>query len=70
MNIIFVQDYTDIKMATNKAPLSFQEVLAKLMRFCSYQERSELEISQKAKAFGMDDGKIEDLLKSLCSIYL
>ncbi|MEQ8623368.1 MAG: RecX family transcriptional regulator [Vicingaceae bacterium] len=65
MNIIFVQDYADIKMTTNKAPFSFQEVLAKLMRFCSYQERSELEISQKAKAYGMVGDEVEELLKHL-----
>ena len=64
-DIIFVQDYTDIKMTTNKAPLSFQEVLAKLMRFCSYQERSEWEVSQKAKVYGLDDEKVEELLKHL-----
>ena len=35
------------------------------MRFCSYQERSEWEISQKAKAYSLDDDGVEELLKHL-----
>ncbi len=38
-------------MYRNKALLSYSEVLSKLMRYCSYQERSMFEVKQKLKTF-------------------
>jgi len=52
-------------MSTNKQVFSFEEVLAKLMRFCSYQERSEWEVSQKANAYGLAESEMDQLLSLL-----
>lgn len=52
-------------MTTNKQAFSFEEILAKMMRFCSYQERSEWEISQKVKEYGLASADTDQLLNIL-----
>lgn len=52
-------------MPKEKQHLSFDEVLAKLMKYCAYQERSELEAAQKAKDLGADDKTVAKLLEEL-----
>jgi len=52
-------------MHFTKQPLSFEEVLAKLMRYCSYQERSELEVRQKANTLGYRGNDVDLLVERL-----
>lgn len=52
-------------MHYKKQPLSFSEVLTKLMRFCAYQERSTWEVETKLKTYGLpaaEGDKVVDLL--------
>lgn len=54
-------------MYSGNKQYSFEEVLSKLMRYCSYQERSELEVRQKATLLGAKKSDLEkciDLLKA------
>jgi len=44
---------------------SFEEVLSKLMKYCSYQERSSLEIKQKAISLGAGSNEIIKLIELL-----
>lgn len=59
-----VQDYFS-RMYKNKQPLSFQEVLSKLMRYCSYQERSPFEVKQKLKEYRLPEEKADELMDLL-----
>lgn len=54
-------------MYSGNKQYSFEEVLIKLMKYCSYQERSALEVKQKAALLGAkrsDLEKLIDLLKA------
>lgn len=46
-------------------PISFAEVLSKLMKFCAYQERSVQEVRTKAFQLGVQQDKIDELLEQL-----
>ena len=52
-------------MHKEKEHLFFEEILSKLLRYCSYQARSEQEVHQKAKELTTDKEAIEKLLKFL-----
>lgn len=52
-------------MYKKKQPLSLQEVLSKLMSYCSYQERSLYEAKQKAKTYDLSSEQVEQVIKSL-----
>ena len=52
-------------MHKEKKHLSFEEVLAKLMKYCSYQERSEKEVCYKAKELGIEEKYFAELLSAL-----
>lgn len=49
-------------MYSGNKQYSFEEVLSKLMRYCSYQERSELEVRQKAALLGAKKSDFEKLI--------
>jgi len=48
-------------MQRKKSNLSYQEVLSKLMRYCSYQERSKLDVRLKMKTLSMSTAEQEEL---------
>ena len=52
-------------MFNKKQPLSFQEVLSKLMRYCSYQERSPFEVKQKLRKYALPADKVEEIMNLL-----
>jgi regulatory protein len=52
-------------MFKKKQPLSFQEVLSKLMRYCSYQERSPFEVKQKLREYALPSDKVDELMDLL-----
>ncbi|MDA9782958.1 recombination regulator RecX [Vicingaceae bacterium] len=52
-------------MFNKKQPLSFQEVLSKLMRYCSYQERSPFEVKQKLREYALPADKVEEIMNLL-----
>lgn len=52
-------------MFKKKQPLSFQEVLSKLMRYCSYQERSLFEVKQKLREYALPADKVDELMDLL-----
>ncbi len=52
-------------MFNKKQPLSFQEVLLKLMRYCSYQERSSFEVKQKLREYALPADKVEEIMDLL-----
>ena len=52
-------------MPKEKQQNSFEEVLSKLMRYCAYQERSELEVRQRALELGATESNCDRLLKEL-----
>ncbi|MFT7084953.1 MAG: regulatory protein [Vicingaceae bacterium] len=52
-------------MFKKKQPLSFQEVLSKLMRYCSYQERSPFEVQQKLREYAIPADKVEEIMDLL-----
>ena len=52
-------------MFNKKQPLSFQEVLSKLMRYCSYQERSPFEVKQKLREYALPADKVEEIMDLL-----
>ncbi len=49
----------------NNKSYSFDEILSKLMRYCSYQERSLFEIRQKARTLGANNEESQRLIKAL-----
>lgn len=65
LGLIFVQDYFRIMMFTKKSNLSYQEVLDKLMRYCSYQERSVFELRQKLREYVLSEVEKEELIEYL-----
>lgn len=52
-------------MYSGNKQYSFGEVLNKLMRYCSYQERSTLEVKQKAALLGAKRSDLEKLIDLL-----
>ena len=60
-----MQDYTWIFMYKKKQPLSYQEVLSKLMRYCGYQERSTFEVKQKMREYNLPQDKATEILDLL-----
>lgn len=52
-------------MYTGNKQYSFEEVLSKLMKYCSYQERSKLEVTQKALHLGLKKNELEQLVEKL-----
>lgn len=52
-------------MFKKKQPLSFQEVLSKLMSYCSYQERSPFEVKQKLKDYNLPPEKVDEIMDIL-----
>ena len=52
-------------MFKKKQPLSFQEVLSKLMRYCSYQERSPFEVKQKLREYALPADKVDEIMDLL-----
>ena len=52
-------------MFKKKQPLSFQEVLSKLMRYCSYQERSPFEVKQKLREYTLPADKVDEIMDLL-----
>lgn len=48
-------------MYQNKQPLSYSEVLSKVMRYCSYQERSTYEVKQKLREYRLKESD-QDLI--------
>lgn len=42
-----------------------KEALTKIYGFCSYQERSQQEVREKLKGFGLNDDKIDELIAQL-----
>lgn len=52
-------------MYSGNKQYSFEEVLSKLMRYCSYQERSELEVCQKAALLGAKKSDLEKFIDFL-----
>ncbi len=52
-------------MYSRNKQYSFQEVLSKLMKYCSYQDRSKLEVRRKAYTLGANKIEIEKLIEHL-----
>ena len=52
-------------MYRKKQPLSYQEVLSKMMKYCSYQERSLFEVKQKLKSLETKEADIQNLIEYL-----
>ena len=52
-------------MFNKKQPLSFQEVLSKLMRYCSYQERSIFEVRHKLREYALPADKVDEIVDLL-----
>lgn len=52
-------------MYQNKQPLSYSEVLSKVMRYCSYQERSTYEVKQKLREYRLNESDQELVLEYL-----
>lgn len=52
-------------MFKKKQPLSSQEVLSKLMRYCSYQERSPFEVKQKLREYALPADKVDEIMDLL-----
>ncbi len=52
-------------MNDNHKEYHFDEIMTKLRRFCSYQERSRQEVIQKAKSFKLSNQKIEEAIQLL-----
>ena len=52
-------------MLRDKKRLSAQEVLSKLMKYCSYQERSEFEVKQKLREFTLGEKEKVQIIEAL-----
>ena len=52
-------------MYSRNKQYSFQEVLSKLTKYCSYQDRSKLEVRRKAYSLGASKSAIEEMLDYL-----
>ncbi len=52
-------------MFPKKTNLSYQEILEKLMKYCSYQERSAFEVRQKLREYVLAEEKKEELITYL-----
>jgi regulatory protein len=52
-------------MYSGNKQYSFEEVFSKLMKYCSYQERSKLEVEQKASLLGAKKNELEKLVDLL-----
>lgn len=52
-------------MPEEKQPITYKELLSKLMRYCSYQERSEWEVICKAKDLGGQSNDLDRLIEDL-----
>ncbi len=52
-------------MRTGTKKYSYEEVVSKMMSYCSFQERSKREVTTKAYQLGLKKEKIEELLHRL-----